>query len=127
MKKWLLVLFSMLLLAACSDSSEQPTAKLIEHPDKDVQGVVDMTDKELYASLLYNAGSDSYLILNSTGTPTVTLKEDGEDLHISIADEETAGDTKSSVFGISMENDYDTIHLFKNDEEIAFDIWYGQQ
>ena len=123
---FLLVSLSSFLLFACSGENVTPKATIEETPEQDVQQVVDATDLSVYASMLYNQSSDSFLIVNSVNTPRISVEEVGNDLNIHLDDPITTGEPKSTVFRLQINSGYDTIHIFRNDEEIDFDIWYGQ-
>lgn len=116
-----------LFLAACSTDEATPTIKLETTVNADVQSLVDQTADDKYASLIYSEQGTSYLLLNTTGIVETTLEEDGDNLLIHI--KETADGspevTEDIVYALELTKQYDTIHLYVNGEEIAFEVWYG--
>lgn len=148
MKKWLLPFAAVLVLTACSDdkAEDAPTDKSteqleepktvtgvngeltispVETPNEDVQVVLDMTEDSTFASFIYSLSGDSYLILNATGTVDVTLDDTENTLNIRVKHDEddTPEKIEQHVYAVAFEQEYETIKVFENDEEISFDIW----
>lgn len=125
MKKWLLL--TTLLLAACSQEADVPTIKQETTIHPDVQSLVDQTTDDKFASLIYSEQGTSYLLLNTTGAIEARLEEDGESLVIQLteSDDGSPETIEDIVYAIDLHKQYDTIHLYLNGEEIAFEVWYG--
>lgn len=127
MKKWIVIGAATLFLAACSTGETTPTIKLETNVNADVQSLVDQTTDEKFASLIYSEQGTSYLLLNTTGTVETTLEEDGDNLVIHVTETEDGSPEviEDIVYAIELTKQYDTIHLYLNGEEIAFEVWYG--
>lgn len=127
MKKWLFILTTAILLAACSEKDEQgPTIELVEKVNEDVQALVDITEDDKFASFIYSAAGTSYLLLNATGTVTVEAEPADTILNVQITqkDDETPDEIDDVVYALELDKEYETIHIFENGKEIDFEVWY---
>ena len=127
MKKWLFILTTALLLAACSEKDEQgPTIELVEDVNEDVQALVDITEDDKFASFIYSAAGTSYLLLNATGTVTVEAEPADTILNVQIThkDDDTPDEIDDVVYALELDKEYETIHIFENGKEIDFEVWY---
>lgn len=142
-KKWLLPLVAAISLAACSNEEETKetteassetfesavadnsiTITRVVEPNEDVQGVIDMTEPTTFASFIYSLSDDSYLLLNSEEEVAVTAEDNEQVLSLHI--ERTGNmqeDSKTAVYAVTFDHEYDTIKLLEDGEEIPFDIW----
>lgn len=136
MKKWMIAAALTLSLAACSDEKEteqqdapvnvsEPTINKLDEVNEDVQAIIDLTEDDKFASVIYSAVATSYLLLNAPGTVDVSLAPEGDVLHINI--EHTEDDTPKEIDDIAYEfyldKPYDKIHVFENGAEIPFEVW----
>lgn len=127
MKNWLFILMMALTLAACNDATPAgPTIEKVENVTEDVQSLVDFTEDDKFASFIFSETNTNYLLLNATGEISVELESADEVLNIYITqtEGESSNVIEDIVYAIDLDKTYDTIHLFKNDEEIDFEVWY---
>ena len=127
MKKWLFVLTTALLLAACSEKEAQgPTIEIVEKVNEDVQALVDITEDDKFASFIYSATGTSYLLLNAKGTVSVDLEPADTILNVQITqkDDQTPDEIDDLVYALELDREYETIHIFENGKEIQFEVWY---
>ena len=122
MKKWLLLFIATYLLTACNE--EQTTVRVVANVNDDVAIVVAKTDPSKFASFIYNEQGESYLILNTQGTATVTFKQVHNEGQFHITHEKNVdAEFQPIVFSISLKEQFDFIRIFENEQEIAFDVW----
>ena len=127
MKKWLFILTTAIFLAACSEKDEQgPTIELVEDVNDDVQGLIDITEDDKFASFIFSPAGTSYLLLNATGTVTVEAEPADTilNIHITQKDDDTPDEIDDVVYALELDKEYETIHIFENGKEIDFEVWY---
>ncbi|MCH7323380.1 hypothetical protein LZ480_16005 [Solibacillus sp. MA9] len=127
MKKWLLVLTTIVLLAACSEKEAKgPTIDKVENVNEDVQSLVDITEDDKFASFIYSETGTSYLLLNATGTVSVEIEPSDNLLNVQITqkDDQTPDEIDDIVYALKLDKAYETIHIFENGKEIEFEVWY---
>ncbi|WP_274310124.1 hypothetical protein [Solibacillus daqui] len=127
MNKWLLVLTTIVLLAACSEKETKgPTIDKVENVNEDVQSLVDITEDDKFASFIYSETGTSYLLLNATGTVSVEIEPADNLLNVQIThkDDQTPDEIDDIVYALKLDKAYETIHIFENGKEIEFEVWY---
>lgn len=127
MKNWLLFLTTVVILAACGkNEANGPTIDKVEKANQDVQSLIDITEDDKFASLIYSATGTSYLLLNATGTVSVELEPADNLLNIQLAQKEdqTPNEIDDIVYALELDKQYDSIHIFENGKEIEFEVWY---
>lgn len=127
MKTWLLYSAATLFLAACTEEvTTGATIERVAEANEDVQSLIDYTTDDKFASVIYSETGTSYLLLNAKGTVEATLEEDGKKLNIYLTQKDDGSpDTIEDItFAIELNKAYESIHLFENNQEIPFEIWY---
>lgn len=128
MKKWLLIAVSILIIAACGDdkTTSSPTISKVDAVNDDVQSLVDLTEDDKFASIIYSETGTSYLLLNAPGKVKVAVESTDEILNVEITQEDDGSPEaiEDIVYSLELDKPYDTIHIFENGEEIPFEVWY---
>ena len=129
MKNWLLLMMTIVFLAACGDDEESiagPKVEKLDEVNEDVQALIDMTEDDKFASVIYSEVATSYLLLNATGKVEVEFAPQDTDLHINITQTDDGSPEKVDdvAYSFILDQPYDKIHIFQNGEEMPFEVWY---
>jgi len=139
MHKKMVILVLLLILIGCNNSSSLLTEVDQKDLNNDVVSFLEKT-KEANGIYLYSrVGKRQYLILNNSyvnqgeqasfinsiqseiQNKTLVIKI--EELQTDKFDDKRIG--KLKIFKINKENEFDTIHIYKNDKETSFDLVGG--
>lgn len=126
MKQWGVLLILTLLLIACNDEEQPtgPTIKKVTNINEDIQSVIDITEDEKFASVIYSEKAASYLLLNATGEVDVTATPAGDDLILNVEHTKKDGQAiKDIVYEFIVDQPYNKILVHENGKEIPFEVW----
>ena len=116
------LLLCAVLLAGCQSAYVDVSLEK-QIPDS-VASVVASIDDDTFASIIYRPTNPSYLVLQLQGTATVTYEQHQTEGQLFITyNEQLSTPIAPAVYAFSIPEQTKSIRLFRNGDEISFNIW----
>ncbi|MFJ7952126.1 hypothetical protein ACIQZG_11425 [Lysinibacillus sp. NPDC096418] len=122
MKKLMGILFVVVLaLTACN---KELAITELESVPNDVEKALDQFEENSYVEKIYDVSKEiSYIVINTKGIVTVSVESNDDKISIKIEEEDGQNEeAKQHIYKLTTDRDYEYILLYKNSEEIPFDV-----
>ncbi|MDM5247716.1 hypothetical protein [Lysinibacillus sp. G4S2] len=122
MRKLLIVLLcSIIVLSACNPTLAITEVKSVP---KDLQETLNVLGMEDYVQMINNGEKRSYIVINTKDTVTVSVESKEDAIVINIDEVENQNDEviKQHIYKLTVDANYEYIYLYKNGEQIPFNI-----
>ena len=121
MRKIVIVfLCSIISLSACNSTLAITEVKSVS---RDLQEILNVLGMEDYVQMINDGEKRSYIVINTKGTVTVSVKSKDDTIVINIDEVENQNDEgiTQHIFKLKKDANYEYIDLYKNGEQIPFD------
>ncbi|MBG9452988.1 hypothetical protein ABE61_02545 [Lysinibacillus sphaericus] len=121
MRKIVIVfLCSIISLSACNSTLAITEVKSVS---RDLQEILNVLGMEDYVQMINDGEKRSYIVINTKGTVTVSVKSKDDTIVINIDEVENQNDEgiTQHIFKLTIDANYEYIDLYKNGEQIPFD------
>lgn len=121
MRKLLIVfLCSIIALSACQSTLAITEVKSVP---RDLQKILNVLGMEDYVQMINNGEKRSFIVINTKGTVTVSVKRKGDTMVINIDEVENQNNEviTQHIFKLTKDVNYEYTDLYKNGEQIPFD------
>ena len=120
MKKTVLLIFAIVLLAACNSDDSILSFSEIETVPNNLNRLIDPYET---LQLIYEGEQIAYVIYQSAGDPITEVEEQGDTLKI-LLNEADGGSIPSEqhVYKLTLDDHHEVIDVFVNGKSIPFDL-----
>jgi len=116
----IVIVCSIISLSACNSTLAITEVKSVS---RDLQEILNVLGMEDYVQMINDGEKRSYIVINTKGTVTVSVKSKDDTIVINIDEVENQNDEgiTQHIFKLTKDANYEYIDLYKNGEQIPFD------